>query len=62
MPPVKDYSKSKIYIIQPIGGLEYYLGSTTQKLCKRIEVHRRHYREKDKNQCSVKILFDKYEV
>ena len=29
MSPPKDYSKSKIYIIQPIGGLEYYLGSTT---------------------------------
>ena len=60
MPPHKDYSKSKIYIIQVLGKSEYYIGSTTSSLAKRIAWHRDSYKQNIKNQCMVKLLFDKY--
>ena len=37
---VKDYSKAKIYIIRNTKNDMVYVGSTTQKLCERMALHR----------------------
>jgi len=49
-----DYQNAKIYKLWSPEGPEVYIGSTTQKLCKRKEGHK-------KLNCSSKILFEKYE-
>jgi hypothetical protein len=64
----KDYSKGKIYKIEPICDFDdgdIYVGSTCQKLSQRMSKHRNKYKEwklgKYHNVTSFK-LFDKYGV
>ena len=61
-----DYSNGRIYFIEPIcdhEDNEFYYGSTIQKLCKRMDVHRSNYKAW-KNGKSTKLmcyeLFEKY--
>ena len=50
-----DYQSAKIYKLWSPEGPEVYIGSTTQKLCKRKAEH------KGSKKYSSKILFEKYE-
>lgn len=55
-----DYSKSKIYMIEPTCEYEegdIYIGSTVRPLSERMSDHR-----KPSNNCSSKLLFQKYGV
>jgi hypothetical protein len=60
-----NYSKGKIYKIEPIVPHlvnEVYYGSTTkQYLCQRWNTHKLNYQKKV-NHCSVITLFDKYGI
>ena len=58
----RDYSKGKIYKIEPIcehDEGEVYIGSTVERLCKRMGIHRKKYTiikmEKDSKVIGIKI-------
>jgi len=52
-----DYQKGKIYKLYSNEGPEIYIGSTTTPLCQRKAKHK----SSKSNNCSSKILFEKYE-
>jgi hypothetical protein len=45
MEEVNKYHNSKIYAIRSNQSEKYYIGATTQKLCKRMGGHRRHFKD-----------------
>jgi hypothetical protein len=63
-----DYSNGRIYFIEPIcehEDNEFYYGSTIQKLCKRMDKHRRDFKSwKDDNKRKIMCfeLFEKYGI
>jgi hypothetical protein len=63
-----DYSNGRIYFIEPIcehEDNEFYYGSTLQKLCKRMDKHRRDFKSwKDDNKRKIMCfeLFEKYGI
>jgi len=64
-----DYENGRIYKIEPICDHkenEVYYGSTSQKLCKRMDAHRGNYNQWKKNGKARKVrvydLFDKYGI
>ena len=63
---LKDYSKGKIYKIEPICDFnegEIYIGSTTKSnLSQRMENHRKNYMYHKNKYLSSFILFDKYGI
>ena len=62
---IVDYSKGKIYNVWDNGYNMCYVGSTTQPLSKRMEWHRRDYKQFSKgnrHRITVFNIFDKYGV
>lgn len=58
-----DYSKGKIYKLEPISGeSECYIGSTCYELDKRLGGHKYAYNNDTSSYCTSHILFDKYGV
>lgn len=58
-----DYSKGKIYKLEPISGKsECYIGSTCSELDKRLGGHKYAYNNDTSSYCTSHILFDKYGV
>ena len=60
-----DYSKGQIYKIVDTGLTKCYIGSSVQKLCKRMGSHRRDYKKYKTGEyhyCSVFDLFDEFGV
>ena len=62
---MSDYSKGQIYKITDMGQTKCYIGSSIQKLCKRMASHRRDYKKfliGQYHYCSVFDLFDEFGV
>ena len=53
-----DYSNGKIYCIRSYQTGDIYIGSTTQKLCKRMTDHRKDYKSWVNGKCSYTTSFD----
>ena len=58
------YENGKIYKIVDVGYNKCYIGSTTERLSKRFERHREHYRKRDQDnrKTSAFDLFDEFDV
>lgn len=58
-----DYSKGKIYKLEPISGeSECYIGSTCSELDDRKKRHENQYNDTTVHKCTSRLLFDKHGI